>query len=413
MTPGVAMQLAHELSVIDRCGLAEFFLINWDIVRFCKEQRIPAQGRGSAADSIVAYVLDITKVDPIEHELLFERFLTEDSRTMPDIDLDIASNDREEVIQYVYKKYGERYAAMVCNVVTYQARSASREIAKALGFRDETVDRMAKSIDQYHVHPAARPSAAQHPAYKHPNREAEHGWEDGAPVAERLEDLASFMDEKERTRFPLFRELTLAIAELPAAPLDPQRRHAHHRAAARGHRADRARDDAGPQRGPVRQARRRGPRPGEDGPPRAAHALAHQGRRRRHRGAARRASRARHHRARRRSGLRPHLRGRHHRPVPGGEPRAGAGAAARASALLRGHRRRGRDHPARPAAGEHGESVHQPPAGPRAGDVRASAARADPERDARRDPLPGADPPRLDGRRRFLARAPRTSCAAR
>jgi error-prone DNA polymerase len=215
MTPSVAMQLAHELSVIDRCGLAEFFLINWDIVRFCKERRIPAQGRGSAADSIVAYVLDITKVDPIAHELLFERFLTEDSRTMPDIDLDIASNDREEVIQYVYKKYGERFAAMVCNVVTYRARSASREIAKALGFRDETVDRMAKSIDQYNVDPGSRPSAAQHPAYKHPNREAEHGWEDGRPVAETLQDLATFMDEKERTRFPLFRELTLAIADFP------------------------------------------------------------------------------------------------------------------------------------------------------------------------------------------------------
>jgi len=215
MTPGVGVQLAHELSVIDRCGLAEFFLINWDIVRFCKERRIPAQGRGSAADSIVAYVLDITKVDPIAHELLFERFLTEDSRTMPDIDLDIASNDREEVIQYVYQKYGERYAAMVCNVVTYRARSASREIAKALGFRDETVDRMSKSIDQYNVDPRSRPSAAQHPAYKHPNREAEHGWEDGRPVADTLEDLASFMNETERTRFPLFRELTLAIADFP------------------------------------------------------------------------------------------------------------------------------------------------------------------------------------------------------
>ncbi len=215
MTPGVATQLAHELSVIDRCGLAEFFLINWDIVRFCKERRIPAQGRGSAADSIVAYVLDITKVDPIQHELLFERFLTEDSRTMPDIDLDIASNDREEVIQYVYKKYGERYAAMVCNVVTYRARSASREIAKALGFRDETVDRMATSIDQYNVDPRSRPSAAQHPAYKHPNREAEHGWEHNRPVGDALQDLADTMDEKERTRFPLFRELTLAIADFP------------------------------------------------------------------------------------------------------------------------------------------------------------------------------------------------------
>src|SRR5439155_1549715 len=94
ITPAVSRQLAHELDVIDRTGLAEFFLINWDIVRFCKERRIPAQGRGSAADSIVAYVLDITKVDPIKHDLLFERFLTEDSRTMPDIDLDIADFPR-------------------------------------------------------------------------------------------------------------------------------------------------------------------------------------------------------------------------------------------------------------------------------------------------------------------------------
>ncbi|MEP7004247.1 MAG: PHP domain-containing protein, partial [Chloroflexota bacterium] len=113
MTPAVSKQLAHELDVIHRCGLAEFFLINWDIVRFCNERRIPAQGRGSAADSIVAYVLDITKVDPIAHDLLFERFLTEDSHTMPDIDLDIATNDREDVIQYVYRKYGDQYAAMV------------------------------------------------------------------------------------------------------------------------------------------------------------------------------------------------------------------------------------------------------------------------------------------------------------
>jgi error-prone DNA polymerase len=215
MTPRVSRQLAHELDVIERCGLAEFFLINWDIVRFCKERLIPAQGRGSAADSIVAYVLDITKVDPIAHDLLFERFLTEDSRTMPDIDLDIASNDREDVIQYVYKKYGERYAAMVCNVVTYRARSASREVAKALGFREETIDRMSHSIDTYHVDPTQRPSAAQHPAYKHPNREAEHGWEPPRTMPDTVEELAALMDEKERTRFPLFRELTLAIADFP------------------------------------------------------------------------------------------------------------------------------------------------------------------------------------------------------
>ncbi len=215
MTPRISRQLAHELDVIERCGLAEFFLINWDIVRFCKERHIPAQGRGSAADSIVAYVLDVTKVDPIAHDLLFERFLTEDSRTMPDIDLDIATNDREEVIQYVYTKYGERHAAMVCNVVTYRARSASREVAKALGFRDETVDRMARSIDQYHVDPTVRPSAAMHPAYRHPGREAEHGWEPPRALPDTLEHLVASLDETERARFPLFRDLVLAIADFP------------------------------------------------------------------------------------------------------------------------------------------------------------------------------------------------------
>ncbi|MGH2473386.1 MAG: DNA polymerase III subunit alpha [Candidatus Limnocylindria bacterium] len=222
ITRDVAKQLAHELDVIDRCGLAEFFLINWDIVRFCKEHRIPAQGRGSAADSIVAYVLDITKVDPIQHDLLFERFLTEDSRTMPDIDLDIATNDREEVIQYVYKKYGERYAAMVCNVVTYRARSASREVAKALGFRLETIDRMAKSIDQYHVDPRAYPSSAQHPAYtrthwRGPGGRAPRdlGWEEPRAMPDTVADLIEIFDEKERALFPLFRELTLAIADFP------------------------------------------------------------------------------------------------------------------------------------------------------------------------------------------------------
>ena len=201
VTPAVSKQLAHELEVIDRCGLAEFFLINWDIVRFCNERRIPAQGRGSAADSIVAYTLDITKVDPMAHDLLFERFLTEDSHTMPDIDLDIATNDREEVIQYVYKTYGERYAAMVCNVVTYQARSSSREVAKALGFRSEVIDRMAKAID--------RP------------RFASRGPE-GVPFVADAEievppesTFADLLDERERERWPLFRRVVEEIADLP------------------------------------------------------------------------------------------------------------------------------------------------------------------------------------------------------
>ncbi|MHB8631237.1 MAG: DNA polymerase III subunit alpha, partial [Candidatus Limnocylindria bacterium] len=195
MTPAVSKQLAHELDVIHRCGLAEFFLINWDIVRFCNERRIPAQGRGSAADSIVAYVLDITKVDPIAHDLLFERFLAEDSRTMPDIDLDIATNDREEVIQYVYRKYGDRYAAMVCNVVTYRARSASREVAKALGFRPEVIDRMARSIDtpRFDSHDARM--VLEPPSH---------------PPA-----LTHVLNDEERRRWPLFRKIVEEIADFP------------------------------------------------------------------------------------------------------------------------------------------------------------------------------------------------------
>jgi len=223
ITPAVSKQLAHELDVIERAKLAEFFLINWDIVRFCKERRIPAQGRGSAADSIVAYILDITKVDPIVHDLLFERFLTEDSKTMPDIDVDIGSNDREEVIQYVYAKYGERYSAMVCNLVTYRARLASREVAKALGFRPEIVDRMAKSIDHRSVDPRVT-------FHDHPGR---HGGERGSGFAGPSEldrsgaagrearpkaeptAIEQDLNATERERFPLFRELTLAIADLP------------------------------------------------------------------------------------------------------------------------------------------------------------------------------------------------------
>jgi error-prone DNA polymerase len=149
LTPGVVRQLAHELEVIERTGLAEFFLICWDLMRFCRERGIPAQGRGSAGDSIVAYVLGITRVDPIRHELLFERFINEGRTSYPDVDIDFASSRREEVIQYVYEKYGAQHAGMVCNVVTYRARSAVREVGYALGFPRPLVDRVAKALETY------------------------------------------------------------------------------------------------------------------------------------------------------------------------------------------------------------------------------------------------------------------------
>ncbi len=149
MTPAVVRQLAHELEVIERTGLAEFFLICWDLLRFARERKIPAQGRGSAADSIVAYVLGITRVDPIRHNLLFERFINEGRTTYPDVDIDFSSARREEVIQYVYRRYGPEHTGMVCNVVTYRARSVVREVGVALGFPRPLVDRVAKALETY------------------------------------------------------------------------------------------------------------------------------------------------------------------------------------------------------------------------------------------------------------------------
>ena len=149
LTPAVVRQLAHELDVIEKTGLAEFFLICWDLMRFARERGIPAQGRGSAADSIVAYVLGITRVDPIRHNLLFERFINEGRTAYPDVDIDFSSERREEIIQYVYGRYGEEHTGMVCNLVTYRARSAVREVGYALGFPRPLVDRVAKALETY------------------------------------------------------------------------------------------------------------------------------------------------------------------------------------------------------------------------------------------------------------------------
>src|SRR5919204_978792 len=149
ITPDVARRLQRELDVIEKTGLAEFFLINWDLMRFARENGVPGQGRGSAADSIVAYVLGITRVDPIEHNLLFERFLHEEMTSTPDIDIDFSTEHREQVIQYIYKKYGWERTGMVCNVVTFQPRMAIRQVGKALGFSAELLDRLAKGVDPW------------------------------------------------------------------------------------------------------------------------------------------------------------------------------------------------------------------------------------------------------------------------
>jgi error-prone DNA polymerase len=143
-------QLARELDLIERLELAGYFLIVWDIVNFCRQHDILVQGRGSAANSAVCYSLGITAVDPIAMDLLFERFLSEERGEWPDIDLDLPSGDRrEQVIQYVYEQYGQLGAAMTANVITYRARSAAREVGKALEMEAGTIDRMARAMSPF------------------------------------------------------------------------------------------------------------------------------------------------------------------------------------------------------------------------------------------------------------------------
>ncbi len=140
-------QIERELKLIEKLKLEGYFLIVWDIVRFCREQGILVQGRGSAANSAVCYSLGITAVDPIAMDLLFERFLSEERGEWPDIDLDLPSGDkREKAIQYVYERYGKLGAAMTANVITYRGRSAAREVGKALDFDDDTLSRLARLV---------------------------------------------------------------------------------------------------------------------------------------------------------------------------------------------------------------------------------------------------------------------------
>ena len=147
--PRVRAQLEHELAVIEKLDLAGYFLIVWDIARFAREQGILCQGRGSAANSAVCYALEITAVDPVGMELLFERFLSEERGEWPDIDLDLPSGDpREKTIQYVYERYGPHGVGMTATVITYRTRSAFREMGKVLGMAEEQLDRIAKHLHQ-------------------------------------------------------------------------------------------------------------------------------------------------------------------------------------------------------------------------------------------------------------------------
>jgi error-prone DNA polymerase len=143
-------QVRHELALIAKLGFAGYFLIVWDIIRYCQWNGFLVQGRGSAANSAVCYSLEITAVDPVGMELLFERFLSENRGEWPDIDLDLPSGDhREQVIQYIYERYGSLGAAMTANVISYRSRSTAREVGKAMGFEEEQIARLSSLVGHW------------------------------------------------------------------------------------------------------------------------------------------------------------------------------------------------------------------------------------------------------------------------
>ncbi|HUO52489.1 MAG TPA: DNA polymerase III subunit alpha, partial [Gemmatimonadaceae bacterium] len=148
-TPAHDRQLAHELAIIAKLRLAGYFLIVWDIVRFSRRAGVLCQGRGSAANSAVCFCLGITAVDPVKLGLLFERFLSEERDEAPDIDIDFAHRDREQVLQYVYERYGREHAAMVCEQISYRGRSAIRDACRVLGFSTEQADELALRADRF------------------------------------------------------------------------------------------------------------------------------------------------------------------------------------------------------------------------------------------------------------------------
>src|SRR5580692_2490175 len=189
VTDRARRQLERELKLIEKLKLAGYFLIVWDLVKFCRENHILVQGRGSAANSAVCYSLGITAVDPIAMDLLFERFLSEERGEWPDIDLDLPSGDqRERAIQYVYQRYGQLGAAMTANVITYRGRSAVRDIGKVLGFEEPDLGRIAALVPSW-------------------------GWTDPKDTAERQFREAGFSPDN-----PLiskFLDLYMTIQDLP------------------------------------------------------------------------------------------------------------------------------------------------------------------------------------------------------
>ena len=146
----VQTQIDHELKLIEELNYEAYFLTVYDLVRFARSRQILCQGRGSAANSAVCYCLEVTSVDPGTTDLLFERFISKERDEAPDIDVDFEHERREEVLQYLYEKYGRHRAGLAATVITYRARSAIRDVGKALGLSLDRVDALTKQVDGYH-----------------------------------------------------------------------------------------------------------------------------------------------------------------------------------------------------------------------------------------------------------------------
>ncbi|GAB4339655.1 MAG: hypothetical protein Kow0037_24870 [Calditrichia bacterium] len=151
LTQELIDRLTYELQTINSLGFSDYFLIVKDIVDFCLREGIPCVGRGSAGDSVVSYVLGITQVDPLRYNLYFERFLNPDRSDPPDIDLDICWKNRDRVLEYVYRKYGQEKTAMICTFSTFQLRSSIRDVARAFGFPEDEISAITKYLPHYGV----------------------------------------------------------------------------------------------------------------------------------------------------------------------------------------------------------------------------------------------------------------------
>ncbi|MCW8849170.1 MAG: PHP domain-containing protein [Melioribacteraceae bacterium] len=146
ITDKAVKRLQYELEVIDELGFCDYFLVVWDIIKEARRRGMMTIGRGSAANSLVSYCLDFTQVDPIEHNLYFERFLNRGRTSPPDVDLDFSWKERDEIVRYVYEKYGYSHVAMISTTVTFRARSAFRETAKVFGVSEQEISKFRKLI---------------------------------------------------------------------------------------------------------------------------------------------------------------------------------------------------------------------------------------------------------------------------